>query len=228
LILKGVLIDFGDTLAYLDKIKERKYEAELVSELRKYGYERSLEALSAVLSSIYVNNTKGELKTPQEFWNLALKKLKIPERLELIDSLQLIRSSHEATMWKLYDGVSETLAMLREKYRLALVSNCAVGTDRLIRSLGLADFFVCIILSYQVGARKPDKRMYLEALGCLELEAKDCIFIADEISDLEGAKEIGLKTVLVGQDLTGLQNAKDASFKPDFQISRISEVTKIL
>jgi putative hydrolase of the HAD superfamily len=231
LIFKGVLIDFGGTLVYLDEIKFGEYEAALVSTLRKYGYERHLKDLSAVLASIYVNSSKGELKTPQEFWSLVLKKLRIRERSELIDAVQLVRSNYEGTMWKLYDEVLETLTILRKKYRLALVSNCAVGTDRLIRSLGLADFFGCIILSYQVGVRKPDKRVYLEALRCLELEAKECVFVADEISDLEGAREIGLKTILVRQGLhpvNTFQDAKDRNFKPDFQISRISEVTKIL
>jgi len=98
---------------------------------------------------------------------------------------------------KLYGEVPETLTILREKYKLALVSNCAVRIDKLIHSLGLAGFFGCIILSYQVGVRKPDKRIYLEALRCLGLEAKECVFIAHEISDLEGAKEIGVKTILV-------------------------------
>jgi FMN phosphatase YigB (HAD superfamily) len=76
--------------------------------------------------------------------------------------------------------------------------------------------------------RKPDKRMYLEALKCLELEAQECVFVADEISDLEGARENGLKTMLVQQGHSTFQEAKDLNFKPDFQITQISELTKIL
>ena len=199
-----------------------------MSTLKKYGYERRLKALSSILANIYANSTKGKLKTPKEFWSLMLKKLRIPERPELLDAIQDVRNNHTATMWKLYDEVPETLTILQEKYRLALVSNCAVGTDKLIQSLGLADFFGCIILSYQVGVRKPDKRMYLEALRCLELEAYECAFVADEISDLEGAREIGLETILVRQGFNTFQDAKDVNFKPDFQISQISEVTRIL
>ena len=228
MIFKGVLIDFGGTLAYLDEVKNREYEAVLVAKLRQLGYETSLEDLASVLAGIYANSTKGELKTLQEFWSLVLTKLKIPEQEELIDILQDIRNDRATTMYKLYDKVPSTLGILQKKYKLALVSNCGVGTDKLIHSLGLADFFDCVTLSYQIGVRKPDKRIYLEALRCLGLEANECVFVADEISDLEGAREIGLKTIIVLQGHNTFQEAKDLNFRPDFQINQVSEITKIL
>jgi FMN phosphatase YigB (HAD superfamily) len=70
--------------------------------------------------------------------------------------------------------------------------------------------------------------MYLEALGCLGLEAYDCVFVADEISDLEGAREIGLRTMLVRQGPDTFHEARDVNFEPDFQINRISEITDFL
>jgi HAD superfamily hydrolase (TIGR01509 family) len=228
LTLRGVLIDFGGTLAFHDNIKNREYEGALRSVLKKYGYERCLKDISSVLATVYENSTKGELKTLHEFWSLTLRKLGIPERPELLDDLQEVRNSHVSTMYKLYGGVLETLSALKKKYKLALVSNCAVGADELIQSLGLDDFFKCIVLSCQVGVRKPNERMYHEALKCLRLEAQECVFVADEISDLEGAREIGLVTILVRQGSSTFQDAKDVNFKPDFQISQIAEVTEIL
>ena len=224
---KGVLIDFGGTLAYLGELENRRYEEALVSTLENHGYER-LEDISGALASTYVSSTKGEQKTPEEFWSIVLRKLEVSARQDLMNELEALRNTHISSIWKLYDGASASLAILRKKYRLALVSNCAVGTDKLIDSLGLADFFSCIILSYQVGVRKPDKRMYLEALSCLKLEAHECIFVADEISDLEGAREIGLKTMLVRQGLDTFQGAENKNFKPDFEISQISEIARLL
>jgi HAD superfamily hydrolase (TIGR01509 family) len=225
---KGVLIDFGGTLAHIDELENRRYEEALASTLEEYGYKRHLKDLASVLASTYLSSTKGELETPQEFWSLVLRKLGIPVQQDLTGKLEAVRCSHMSAIWKLYDGVLAVLAILQKKYRLALVSNCAVGTDKLIGSLGLAGFFSCIVLSYQIRVRKPDKRMYLEALGCLELEAHECIFVADEISDLEGAREIGLGTMLVRQGLSTFQEARNMNFKPDFQVSQISEITKFL
>ena len=226
--VKGVLIDFGGTLAFLDETENRKYEEALISTLKKHGNERQLKDLTSVLADLYLSSTDGKMKSPQEFWSQALKKLRVPERKELLDDLEEVRSNHAPSMWRLFDGVPAILPALESKYKLALVSNCAVGTDKLIENLGLTCFFNCIILSYQVGARKPDKRMYLEALRCLKLEAHECIFVADEISDLEGAKETGLKTMLVRQGPDTFREAKNNNFKPDSQINQISEITKAL
>ena len=228
MLFKGVLIDFGGTLAYLDEVENRRYEEALVSMLEKQGYIRGLKDVSSVLADIYVSSTQGEQKTPEEFWSIVLRRLDVPARQDLIIELEAVRNSHVPYIWKPYNGVFSALAALRKKYNLALVSNCAAGTDKLIDSLGLADFFSCMILSYQIGVRKPDRRMYVEALSCLKLEAHECIFVADEISDLEGAREIGLKTMLVRQGTDTFQGAKDINFKPEFEISQISEITRHL
>lgn len=225
---RGVLIDFGSTLAYLDEAENRRYEKALVSTLRKYGYKRNLKDLDSVLAGIYVSSTKGELKSLQEFWSLVLKKLRISEHPELAEDMENVRSKHATAIWKLYDRVPSTLFSLQKKYKLALVSNCTVGTDKLIDSLGLADFFGCIILSYQVGVRKPDKRIYLEALRCLGLEAHECVFVADEISDLEGARDVGLKTMLIRQGPDTFKEAKDSNFKPNFECNHLADVTDFL
>lgn len=228
LTFKGVLIDLGDTLAYLDEAKNTAYEAAIALTLKKHGHERHPKALTSALADLYYTSTKGGLKTQLEFWSLLLKKLSISQTPEIIDALQQVRNSHPNNFLKLYDKVPETLTFLKKKYKLALVSNCAVGTDKVIQSLGLADFFACITLSYQVGARKPDRRMYDEALSCLELEAEECVFIADEISDLEGARVVGLKTILVRQGHNTFGDAKDVNFRPDSQVNRISKITEIL
>jgi FMN phosphatase YigB (HAD superfamily) len=70
--------------------------------------------------------------------------------------------------------------------------------------------------------------MYLDTLQCLGLGADQCIFVADEISDLEGATEVGMKTILVRQGKHTFHEAKDQKFQPDFQCNRISEITKFL
>ena len=47
-------------------------------------------------------------------------------------------------------------------------------------------------------------------------------------SDLEGAREVGLKTILVRQGEHTTHNAKDPNFKPEFQCNKISEILNFL
>lgn len=58
-ISKGVLIDFGYTLAYIDKEDDRRCREGLVSTLRKYGYKKTLNDLSPLLDNAYRSSTKG-------------------------------------------------------------------------------------------------------------------------------------------------------------------------
>lgn len=226
--LKGVLIDFGHTLAYLNEDNVRSYREELVSLFTKYGFKGTLDDLSSVLDRTYRNSTEGEVKTVYELWKLILKNLGIPENSILIKELIRLRKHFVEARWRLYDKVFLVLSTLKKKYKLALVSNCFVGLYDVLKALDLTKFFEQIILSYEMGARKPDNSIYLEALQRLELRPEECVFVSDSISDLEGAREVGLKTVLVCQGDYTTYEAKDPSFKPDFQCKQISEIMEYL
>lgn len=231
--LRGVLIDFGYTLAYLNEENVKRYREELVSILRKYGYNKTLNDLIPILDSTYGSTTKGEVKDIYEFWKLLLKNLGIPERPILIEELIELRKHHVPTRFKLYDKVILVLSTLKKKYKLALVSNCFVGLSDVLEALNLTHFFDCIILSYEIGVKKPDKRIYLEALQRLKLRPEECVFVSDAISDLEGAREVGLKTILIRQGEYPFSfvrggKAKNPNFKPDFQYNRISQIIEYL
>jgi len=226
--LKGVLIDFGDTLAYIDDKGNREYHEALLSMVRNFGYREDLKELTRALNDAIWNSMKGEFKNMKEFWERFIKNLDISIKPVIIDNLENVRSRHSSVVFQLYEGALSVLTELHGKYRLALVSNCAIGTFNVIKALGLTRFFKCIILSYEIGVRKPHRLMYLEALRCLGLEPDDCIFVADEISDLEGAGEVGMKTLLVRQGSRTFHDAKDPDFQPDFQCNNISEIIGLL
>lgn len=227
--LDGVLIDFGDTLAYINEEGYRRYEEALLSVIRKRGYQGCLNRLHSVFGDALGGSSRGELGSLQEFWQLFLENLGVSNVSAMaIRELEEVRSHHSPVMFKLYEGALQVLYILRKKYRLALVSNCAIGTSDVIKALGLTDFFEVIVLSYEVGVRKPGERIYLEALRGLKLEPQRCIFVADEISDLEGARALELKTMLVRQGVHTTHEAEDPHFKPDFQCCHIAEVTNFL
>lgn len=225
---KGVLIDFGGTLAYVDEKTKTRYEKKLLSTVEKCGYQRNLSDLTSNLADTYGNSTKGELKNLREFWDLFLRKLEIPRKTAIVDGLEKVRRAYVASVFRLYDKALPTLSVLQMRYKLALVSNCAIGTDEILTALGLTRFFNCILLSYKAEVRKPARRIYVEALKCLRLEAFECVFVADEISDLEGANAIGLKTILVRQGSSTFSEVKDPNFKPDFECNHISEITRFI
>jgi len=52
LSLRGVLIDFGHTLAYIDEEEDTNYRKEIVTLLKKHGYSGSLEEFSPLLETL--------------------------------------------------------------------------------------------------------------------------------------------------------------------------------
>ena len=103
-----------------------------------------------------------------------------------------------------------------------------MGTIDEINNLDLSRFFEHMSLSYEVGVRKPDRRIYLDALNALAVKGHECIFVADEISDLEGARSLRMKTLLVRQGSSTYNEAKDPNLKPDADCKRISGITRFL
>lgn len=119
---------------------------------------------------------------------------------------------------RLYPGVLEALACLREKgYRLWLLSNAQqVFTAYELRHLGLGEQLDGIYLSSDYGCRKPDQRFYRVLLEERGLNPEKCLMIGnDRETDIAGAKKAGMATLYMHTDLTpGDQKAADPRLLP--------------
>lgn len=59
-------------------------------------------------------------------------------------------------------------------------------------------FYACfkkVFLSYEIGMRKPEERIYLHCLEKLKLTANDIIFIDDNIHNIAQAKKCGIRSI---------------------------------
>jgi HAD superfamily hydrolase (TIGR01509 family) len=93
------------------------------------------------------------------------------------------------------------LESLRERgLRLAVVSNTWPEPARLVRrelvELGVAERVDAIVLSGEVGVRKPDPEIFARALAELGVEPEAAIFVGDRlVDDVGGAARVGMTTV---------------------------------
>lgn len=78
--------------------------------------------------------------------------------------------------------------------------------DRVIAALGLEGLFVDIfdirIATYQP---KPHLDPYRQVLKTLALDGKQCIMVEDQLQNLQTAKQLGMKTILVSEAPTSTQ-----------------------
>jgi len=105
---------------------------------------------------------------------------------------------------RLFDDALPTLGRLRERgYRLGLISNTPWGTpDYLwqsqLRRFGLPACLDVSVFSSAVGFRKPDPRLFREALERLGVPAARALFVGDDPrADVGGAQAAGLHAALL-------------------------------
>ncbi len=102
------------------------------------------------------------------------------------------------------DGVRlhpESLDVLRDLRRrgikTALVSNCDHLTKHTVDRLGLAREMDAIVLSFEVGVRKPRPAIYLQALQAIEADREHSVFVDDQTDFCDGAARLGIDTRLI-------------------------------
>ena len=102
---------------------------------------------------------------------------------------------------RLYDDVLPFLRTLRSlDVRTAIVSNCDENTRDLLVELGVAALVDALVLSCEVGAAKPEAKIYLRALDQLGVAAGDTLFIDDNAAFCAAAAALGISAVQIARN----------------------------
>jgi HAD superfamily hydrolase (TIGR01509 family) len=123
-----------------------------------------------------------------------------PEPGLLAELLELERRSL-LTRIHLYEDSIPVLRTLRARgVRTALVSNCSRSTRPVVDDLGLEREMDAVVLSFEVGAAKPDAAIYRAALDRLGAKPAGAAFVDDQSVYCDGAAALGMRTYLIQRD----------------------------
>jgi len=117
-------------------------------------------------------------------------------------------------------GLKDLLTGLRRTHRLAVVSNTHSSTmvPDLLRGAGLADLFDAVVLSVDVGRRKPHPVIYATALEAMDTPAREAIFVGDSYSaDFAGPVAAGITAFLI-------DGGKSAEVPPERRIDSVFDL----
>lgn len=91
---------------------------------------------------------------------------------------------------------------LKDKCYIGILSNLSIiAHDRIDKQLGLNNYDY-VFLSYKLGCKKPDKKIYEKVQSALPFKPKDILFIDDLEQNIIPAKELGWNTLLAsGKEL---------------------------
>ena len=119
------------------------------------------------------------------------------------------------------------LRALGQRMALALVSNYdhPPYTRCLLQQLGLARLFDAVVISGEVGVKKPDPAIFSFALAATGLQPGEVAFVGDSEEDVCGALAAGISPILI------YRSSRQAShvlhdFHPDGQIIAIHRNAK--
>jgi putative hydrolase of the HAD superfamily len=245
----GTLIDIttdeGDLQAYetMSKWLEYKYIYLSGDQLRwfyreefarRLGTEEARTRLEADIFKNIIEEFEARLQERKEifpdadvrdvFKSIILKfTARTPEELDHLstDLSQLFRATTRKRIF-IYPTVKPALDQLQKKYRLGIVSNAQEAFT--LPELGLYDlarFFETIVLSSEVGVKKPNSRIFTRALSDLNVKPSEAVMVGNDLTaDMMGAAKLGMKTIYISQKNKPERPARGVT--PDAVISNVN------
>jgi putative hydrolase of the HAD superfamily len=122
-----------------------------------------------------------------------------PTLIDRLVALEREFTDHGVDLWE--DSLPVVHELRARGVKTALISNCSHSTRGIVDRLGIADAFDEVILSFEVGLRKPDPRIYQTALDRVGVAAELAVFVDDQTEYCDGAAALGIETYLI--DRTG-------------------------
>lgn len=107
----------------------------------------------------------------------------------------------------------ETLALLKQRYALAMATNRGQTTQGVIEHFGLRRYFDLAVGVLEVANPKPAPDMLKLCLKRLGVEAASTVYVGDQATDLEAARAAGIHFIgmgpMCGRTLRSAQRFED-------------------
>jgi len=249
--LRGVIFDYGNTLVRLDP-SVRSTRTDYADVVARPGAAR----LGAYLQRSRVLDAAGAPAFVERFLDVRERNRLLAESTgREIPALESLRETlvalglavgkdaeleraleefflAEVELMRPMPGAGELLELLRDGgIRIAMLSNATSGPyiEEVIRRMGWSGWFDPLVVSADIGIRKPRAEAFHAVLGRLNLEPGEIAMVGDSLyHDVEGAQALGLVTV----HLTAIPNYFDAKAtgfaRPSHSVSSLEELIPLL
>ena len=235
--VRGIVFDCIGTLVKVRVNHEPQLKA-LYRRLAKAGLKKSYPEFLQAYWQAYQKFLKirvGELREiSNNFWVAeALRILGSPldaESKPVVEAVEAyfkpyVRSARPAPC------VPRLLEKLKSRFKLGVVTNFtyAPAMRFMLRRLKIEPHLDALVISHEVGWRKPHPKIFLTALEALDVKAEEALFVGDDPrEDIGGAKGVGMKAALVlkpGDSDKGMVKVGEA--KPDYVVESVCSLESL-
>ena len=214
----GTLWDFDKVMRYslakaLEELNRIDHEAAAV-----LSVEKLIEIRDAVSSSLKGTTLKLE-EIRLEAFRQTLREIGKPDDV-LANHLNEIFFKHRFATTELYEDTLDTLNALKERFVLGLISNGNNDPGR----FGLSSLFNFTMFAHEVGAEKPDPRIFSLAASRAGFLPSQMLHVGDSLDeDVKGAKSIGMIPVWINRTMR-----KSPGLEVGYEIVSLRELLDLL
>jgi len=135
--------------------------------------------------------------------------------------------------WRVEADAAPTLAALADRgYRMGIISNASDSADvcKLVDDAGLRSFFELVLVSADVGLRKPHARPFEMALSHFGVSPRRAVMVGDTLgADIRGANALSMASVWITRRGNAVDRAEHgAVVQPGACIAALSELPDVL
>ena len=236
--IKVVGFDLDDCLFDSTGLSERarvKGIKAMISLGLKIDYEKAKTLIQEIVIEYGSNSSKHYdyfLRRLNEIENVSIS---LNDQYKYIAAAVMAYHKEKIDSIRLYEDVQYCLVNLKERgIKTVIISDgIPIKQYEKILRLGIDKFSDYIIISDEIGIRKPNPKLFDYFLNKYNIKPNEMIYVGDNIfKDIKPANINGVLSVYIHRggkydiDLSGQQLNSDE--KPDFEISNLNELFKIL
>ena len=242
----AVLFDLFDTLVLLDRSRLPEVQVNGTTRRTTAGHlHRAFQPFAPGLSlEDFVDALFWSWQEAERLRGESHREVTAPERFGMMfgrlglgqgmvppEALQTLLATHMKELSKAVvfpDHHGDLLRGLRKRHRLAVVSNFDYTPMawHILEREGVADLFETVVVSVEVGWRKPKPVIFELALQRMGTAPGDALFVGDRADiDVAGAQGVGMAAAWINRDGSPLPDGAQA---PEFEIRDLAELERIL
>lgn len=237
-MIQAIGFDLFNTLITVDPETMEEANNRLIQNLKRNGFNVETQYFrqahrEAAMRFLALCRKNGK-ETHNRFWISAALETEnyhiSPDDARIAEAVEAYFSAFYIHC-NLIPGTKEMLETLHSVYRLGLLSNFTHGpaARKIIDLLGLNFYFDAVLISGEIGYRKPHPLVFQELIHHLKVRPEQALYVGDDIEpDIEGALQAGLQPVWTSYVRDhGLASTVGVIAKgngvPDTQVPRITD-----
>ncbi len=178
--MKTIIFDFGNVVGFFDHRRA-------LEKLRPFSPLTPEE----MYASVYAGPLEDRIERGQ---------LTPPVFLRMVHELWRLRCDVDFLAHAVADifapnpEVCELIPKLKGRYRILLGSNTnAIHARQFLKQFAdVLSHFDALVLSHEIGTRKPDADFFWHCLQHAQAKASECVFVDDLAANIEAARAVGL------------------------------------